>query len=326
MRRFAFLAAATRISAFEFHPEVAYQLRGEHLVITAVAEHYAMEMFSSFATNKTLLPVENWRGLLRDVIDWIARKAGFTFELRSASGDGRSCYRDAGGGKGPPEIYATDYICAQEDVFDFHGTHVDYLDFHEVPTIHGARKNRSMDGHTMTDVYLGIFYITPFRLALSLMTVPIISDVGLTIVLRKEELSGWDQAAFIFDPFTKSGRTLLGTPPAHLSPWPTPPPAGALCCWGGRDPPPQQQRSAAGGVGTPPPSSSALLLGGAGISVQTAAVSSMRSSCENLWSASKSVPRRGLLLPTGLCGAVQGEPHGLHHVAARHCGDASRRT
>lgn len=203
MRRFAFLAAATRISAFEFHPEVAYQLRGEHLVITAVAEHYAMEMFSSFATNKTLLPVENWRGLLRDVIDWIARKAGFTFELRSASGDGRSCYRDAGGGKGPPEIYATDYICAQEDVFDFHGTHVDYLDFHEVPTIHGARKNRSMDGHTMTDVYLGIFYITPFRLALSLMTVPIISDVGLTIVLRKEELSGWDQAAFIFDPFTK---------------------------------------------------------------------------------------------------------------------------
>ena len=87
MRRFAFLAAATRISAFEFHPEVAYQLRGEHLVITAVAEHYAMEMFSSFATNKTLLPVENWRGLLRDVIDWIAREAGFTFELRSASGD-----------------------------------------------------------------------------------------------------------------------------------------------------------------------------------------------------------------------------------------------
>ena len=43
-----------------------------------------------------------------------------------------------------------------------------------------------------------------------------------------------------------------------------------------------------GGSG-PPPSSSALLLGGAGISVQTAAVSSMRSSCENLWSASKSV-------------------------------------
>ena len=39
----------------------------------------------------------------------------------------------------------------------------------------------------------------------------------------------------------------------------------------------------------PPPSSRALSVGGAGISVQTAAVSSMRSSCENLWSASKSV-------------------------------------
>ncbi len=50
--------------------------------------------------------------------------------------------------------------------------------------------------------------------------------------------------------------------------------SSALCCWGGRD---------------PPPSSSALPVGGAGISVQTAAVSSMRSSCENLWSASKSV-------------------------------------
>ena len=29
-----------------------------------------------------------------------------------------------------------------------------------------------------------------------------------------------------------SGRILLGTPPALLSPWPTPPPAGALCLWG----------------------------------------------------------------------------------------------
>ena len=47
--------------------------------------------------------------------------------------------------------------------------------------------------------------------------------------------------------------------------------------------------SAAGGVRTPPPSRSALPVGGAGISVQTAAVSSMRSSGENLWSASKSV-------------------------------------
>ena len=47
-------------------------------------------------------------------------------------------------------------------------------------------------------------------------------------------------------------------------------------------------------------------MGGAGISVQTAAVSSMCSSGENLWSTPKSVvsPRRALLLPTGLEGAV----------------------
>ena len=30
-----------------------------------------------------------------------------------------------------------------------------------------------------------------------------------------------------------SGRTLLGTPPAHVKPWPIPPQQQSLCCWGG---------------------------------------------------------------------------------------------
>ena len=61
------------------------------------------------------------------------------------------------------------------------------------------------------------------------------------------------------------------------------------------DPPPSSSALLLGGSGPPPLPAAALCLvpvWGAGISVQTAAVSlvsSMRSSCENLWSASKSV-------------------------------------
>ena len=78
--------------------------------------------------------------------------------------------------------------------------------------------------------------------------------------------------------WAKSGRTLLGTPPAQLSPWPTPP-TGALClegCWG--------------------------------ISVHTA--TQLQVACvpvariyhrhQNQWSY-----LRALLLPTGRCGAHQ---------------------
>ena len=82
----------------------------------------------------------------------------------------------------------------------------------------------------------------------------------------------------------------------------------ALCCLGGRG---------------PPPSSSALLLGGAGISVQTAAVSSMRSSCENLWSASKSV-----VSPAGpptANRAVRGSPGRAAWLAPRRCPPLRRR-
>ena len=84
--------------------------------------------------------------------------------------------------------------------------------------------------------------------------------------------------------------------------------SSALCCWGGRD---------------PPPSRSALLLGGAGISVQTAAVSSMRSSCENLWSASKSV-----VSPAGpptANRAVRGSPGRAAWLAPRRCPPLRRR-
>ena len=59
-------------------------------------------------------------------------------------------------------------------------------------------------------------------------------------------------------------------------------------------------------VADPPPSRSALPVWGVLASVQTAAVSSMRSSAENLWSAPKSVVSpAGPPMPAGRCGARQ---------------------
>ena len=103
---------------------------------------------------------------------------------------------------------------------------------------------------------------------------------------------------------------------------PAPPSSRALLLGGGVPTPPAAERCCWGG-GPAPPSSSALLLGGAGISVQTAAVSSMRSSCENLWSASKSV-----VSPAGpptANRAVRGSPGRAAWLAPRRCPPLRRR-
>ena len=73
-----------------------------------------------------------------------------------------------------------------------------------------------------------------------------------------------------------------------------------------------------GGSGTPP-SSIALVLGGAG-----------------KWQLCTALQTAGAIFFAGLRRPVvgkvlhmkwlEGELHGFHHVAARHCGDASRRT
>ena len=101
-----------------------------------------------------------------------------------------------------------------------------------------------------------------------------------------------------------SGRTLLGTPPAHLKPWPTPP---------------QQQSSGAGGVGTPPAAAELWCWGvlASGSSVR------LYRQLERIFFAGLRRPVVGKVLHMKW---LEGELHGFHHVAARHCGDASHLT
>ena len=53
----------------------AGDLSGIHLHITTIHDSTAMNMVDE---NGDMLPWQQWRGFQRDVIDWVARKAGFT--------------------------------------------------------------------------------------------------------------------------------------------------------------------------------------------------------------------------------------------------------
>ena len=69
-------------------------LRGVHLEITTVHNSAAMNMFDS---DGGLLPWQEWRGFQRDVIDWVAAKAGFTYTLHLPSGEGEACAKNEDG-------------------------------------------------------------------------------------------------------------------------------------------------------------------------------------------------------------------------------------
>ena len=102
------------------------------------------------------------------------RDAGFTYTLHSATGIG--C--DGGPARNftgtPDPIFAGAYGCAQLDV---------------------TTNNRS-------DVYWAMFYVSNGRQSESLMTSPIVSDVGLSLIVRAEEATFVDTATLLFTPFT----------------------------------------------------------------------------------------------------------------------------
>ena len=134
-----------------------------------------MNMFTNRdSTSGQMIPWQDWTGFQRDVIDQVATAAGFTYTLHPPSGDGPNCARNANGSKNAPHSYAGAYLCGEQDVTNL----------------------------TRTHVYWGQFYITPNRLRTSLMTVPVLSDVGLTMVMKPEQASIWDTMWVILMPFT----------------------------------------------------------------------------------------------------------------------------
>jgi hypothetical protein len=145
-------------------------LSGIHLHITAVHDDQGMNMF---AHDGRMLPWMEWRGFQRDVIDWVAARAGFTYTLHSPSGNGPACSRQADNSKFPIERYTGQYNCAGED----------------------------MNAYNYTHVFWAMAYITPPRLAAAPYTVPVLSDVGIQLVVKRTRPDTWQASLFIYSPF-----------------------------------------------------------------------------------------------------------------------------
>ena len=129
------------------------RLDGLHLHITTVNDDAAMSMFDE---DGVLKPWTEWKGFQRDVIDWVALKAGFTYTLYSASGHGPNCPKKADGSVEDPKKLAGNYGCAERDTYD-----------------------DAVPDEFRTHMYWAQYYITPGRIGKSLFTSPVISDVGV---------------------------------------------------------------------------------------------------------------------------------------------------
>ena len=129
------------------------RLDGLHLHITTVNDDAAMRMFDE---DGVLKPWTEWKGFQRDVIDWVALKAGFTYTLYSASGHGPNCPKKADGSVEDPKKLAGNYGCAERDTYD-----------------------DAVPDEFRTHMYWAQYYITPGRIGKSLFTSPVISDVGV---------------------------------------------------------------------------------------------------------------------------------------------------
>ena len=124
-----------------------------------------------------LLPPEEWEGMVIDMVAWVAKKAGFTYTLSPPTGHGENCNHSTED-TAKDSQYAVQYNCGSDDV----------------------TSGRS-------DMYWALYYITPGRLATNLMTVPFISDVGVTLTATgKAEKSLindiLDNMQVLFSPFT----------------------------------------------------------------------------------------------------------------------------
>jgi hypothetical protein len=149
-------------------------LTGRHLRITMIhAENGANMGVGDPGGGSGLRPWQQWTGFFVDQIEWISQRAGFTYELRSPSGDGAQCIRPNGA---PHEArtYSGQFNCGANDVQDLN----------------------------YTDVYWSGYYISPARLQRNLFTVPVISDVGLGLLAAQLSVDDWE-----YTPSRLSART-----------------------------------------------------------------------------------------------------------------------
>ena len=84
----------------------AQNLSGVHLTIVTINGE---GLASMVGTNGSLLPVEDWVGLMPDMIRWVADHAGFTYTLVAPTGLGSNCIPTSSG------QYASQYNCGQDE-------------------------------------------------------------------------------------------------------------------------------------------------------------------------------------------------------------------
>mmetsp|Transcript_27835 Transcript_27835/g.88423 ORF Transcript_27835/g.88423 Transcript_27835/m.88423 type:complete len:814 (+) Transcript_27835:163-2604(+) len=180
MKRLGLVALATLAAANALsYPEATCQtvacrktgnLTGMHLEITAIHATDFLDMGYDDESRTDLNDPEEWQGFLIDVLKWLQEKAGFTYTLKAPSGEGENC--DVGDFNTTKD-YAVQYNCGSDDVFSLNKSHV----------------------------YLGMYYMTAARLASGYMTVPFLSDVGVSVVVPVKT-STENSLTKVFDPFT----------------------------------------------------------------------------------------------------------------------------
>ena len=82
-------------------------LSGVHLIITTIHDINGMDMGYD-RPSPDLYPWQQWTGFFVDMIDWVAERAEFTYELRPPSGRGSACILGEGM-TDSPKAYATQF-------------------------------------------------------------------------------------------------------------------------------------------------------------------------------------------------------------------------
>lgn len=153
------------------------QLDGMHFKVTAVQEVGFLDV-----TENTDINTLQFSGYLIDMFQAVSERANFTYELLSPSGYGEHCSpRLANAAISSIQPYdarfRTQYKCGTDDVHD------DTIPDHWQ--------------HEATDMYLGLFYVTPERQLQNQFTIPFVPPTSgtLTMVGTATHLAGFSELA-----------------------------------------------------------------------------------------------------------------------------------
>jgi len=141
-------------------------MKGAHVRLVTVHEPPYMDVGLN---DGRIAPVEEWKGMLIDMLNQISQRGNFTYDLSLPSGRGPSCVGDTNAS------WARQYKCAQEDVLTLN----------------------------VSDAYWALTYITTQRIEDGTLFAPAyLTDQGLGILTTAKGPTLLDQMLVIFKPFS----------------------------------------------------------------------------------------------------------------------------